>query len=75
MAEIGDILRSMLTGRTYQLERLVERFAVLGGLDPFHKVYTEIDNLRLFYERVEIESMETQLQPRDSSGCMKSLMK
>ena len=68
MAEVGDIVRSILTGRTYQLERLAERFAVLGGTEPFHKVYTEIANLGLFYEKVEIESTETRLQPRDSSG-------
>jgi hypothetical protein len=55
IAEVGETLRSLLTGRVYQLKRVLNGFAVLEGEDPFNRVYTEIGNLASFYEQVEIE--------------------
>jgi hypothetical protein len=51
---VGDRLKSILTGRLYQVRMLTEFFAVLEGEDPSHRVYTEIGNLASLYEQVEI---------------------
>ena len=53
---VGARFKSILTGRLYQVRMLTELFAVLEGEDPSHRVYTEIGNLDLFYEQVEIKS-------------------
>jgi len=42
---VGEWLRSILTGRLYQVRMLTELFAVLKGGDPSNRVYTEIGNL------------------------------
>jgi hypothetical protein len=52
---VGDWLKSILTGRRYQVRMLTELFAVLEGEDPSNKVYTEIVNLASLYEQVESE--------------------
>ena len=50
----GERLKSILTGRLYQVRMLTELFAVLEGEDPSNRVYTEIGNLASLYEQVEI---------------------
>jgi hypothetical protein len=52
---VGELLRSILTGRFYQVRMLTELFAVLEGEDPSNRLYTEIGNLASLYERVERE--------------------
>ena len=52
---VGERLRSILTGRLYQVRMLTELFAVLEGEDSSNRVYTEIGNLASLYEQVEIE--------------------
>jgi hypothetical protein len=64
---VGDWLRSILTGRLYQVSMFTELFAVLEGEDPSNRVYTEIGNLGSFYEQVEIE------RDRDASSLVSSL--
>ena len=64
---VGERLRSILTGRFYQVRMLTKLFAVLEGEDPSNRVYTEIGNLGLFYEQVEIE------RDRDVSSLVSSL--
>jgi hypothetical protein len=66
---VGERLRSILTGRLYQVRMFTELFAVLEGEDPSNRVYTEIGNLASFYEQVETEddpadeSLSTGLRP------------
>jgi hypothetical protein len=48
---VGERLKSILTGRVYQVRMLTELFAVLEGEDPSHRVYTEIGNLASLYRR------------------------
>jgi len=50
----GERLKSILTGRLYQVRMLTELFAVLEGEDPSNRVYTEIGNLASLCEQVEI---------------------
>ena len=52
---VGDWLRSILTGRLYQVRMFTELFAVLEGEDPSNRVYTEIGNLASLYEQVKTE--------------------
>jgi hypothetical protein len=52
---VGERLRSILTGRFYQVRMLTKLFAVLEGEDPSNRVYTEIGNLASLYEQVETE--------------------
>ena len=52
---VGERLKSILTGRRYQVRMLTELFAVLEGEDPSSTVYTEIVNLASLYEQVESE--------------------
>jgi hypothetical protein len=64
---VGDWLRSILTGRLYQVRMFTELFAVLEGEDPSNRVYTEIVTLASLYEQVEIE------RDRDVSSLVSSL--
>ena len=59
---VGDWLRSILTGRLYQVRMFTELFAVLEGEDSSNRVYTEIGNLASLYEQVKTED-----DPSDSS--------
>jgi hypothetical protein len=52
---VGDCLRSIVTGRLYQVRMFTELFAVLEGEDPSNRVYTEIGDLASLYEQVKTE--------------------
>ena len=39
------------------MKAIKDRFVVLGSLDGSSQVWTEKDNLKLFYEKVENEQM------------------
>ena len=49
----GDWFRSMLTGKVLEVKSMVDRMVVLEASDQSCRVLTEIDALRLFYEKVE----------------------
>ena len=55
MIREGDRRKSILTGRVYRVKTLKEWSAVLESLDGSIQVYTEKDNLRLFYQELENE--------------------
>jgi hypothetical protein len=57
MTKEGEKRRSILTGKVYQVNAIKDRFVVLGSLDGSSQVWTEKDNLKLFYEKVENEQM------------------
>jgi hypothetical protein len=50
---LGDKIRSILTGKVYEVKAIKDWVAVLESLDGSSKVWTEKDNLKLFYEKVE----------------------
>jgi hypothetical protein len=49
----GDRLRSKLTGKVLEVKSMLDRIVVLESSDQSCRVLTEIDALRLFYEKVE----------------------
>jgi len=55
MIREGDRRKSILTGRVYRVTTLKEWSVVLETLDGSSRVYTEKDNLKLFYENLENE--------------------
>ena len=57
MIRNGDKMESLLTGKLYQVKTIKEWSVVLESLDGSTQVYTEKDNLKLFYEKVENEQM------------------
>jgi hypothetical protein len=52
-AREGNKLRSILSGKVYAVKTIKDGAAVLESLDGSSQVWTERDNLNLFYERVE----------------------
>jgi hypothetical protein len=57
MTKEGEKRRSILTGKVYQVKAIKDRLVVLGSLDGSSQVWTEKDNLKLFYEKVENEQV------------------
>jgi hypothetical protein len=53
MIIIRDKILSILTGKVYELKTIKDWTAVLESLDGSSTVYTEKDNLNLFYRKVE----------------------
>ncbi len=49
----GDKIMSILTGKIYELKTIKDWVAVLESLDGSSMVYTEEDNLNLFYKKIE----------------------
>ncbi len=52
-ARKGDRLRSILTGKVYEVKIIKDFIAVLKSLDGSSQVWTEVDSLNLFYEKAE----------------------
>jgi hypothetical protein len=48
----GEIFKSSLTGKAYEVRRILDRMVVLQSLDGLNQVLTEKENLNLFYEKV-----------------------
>jgi len=57
MTKEGEKRRSILTGKVYHVKVIKDRVVVLGSPDGSTQVWTEKDNLKLFYEKVEDEQM------------------
>jgi hypothetical protein len=51
---IGEIFRSCLTGKVYQVKRICDQMVVLESLNGLNQVLTGRDHIRLFYEKVRI---------------------
>ena len=54
----ADRLRSNLTGKIYQVKMVKGKQVVLESEDGSSQVLTEMENLKLFYEKVKNESRE-----------------
>ena len=59
MPEIGDRFKSILTGATYEVEKIKDKMVVLEREDKKSRVLTELSNLKLFYKREEKEEEES----------------
>ncbi len=55
MPEVGDKFKSLITGATYLVEKILGRMVVLERQNGKSKVLTELSNLKLFYKREEKE--------------------
>ncbi len=53
MMREGDRRKSILTGIIYEVKVITDCTVALESLDGSSKVWTERDNLRMFYEKVE----------------------
>ncbi len=53
MIREGDKRKSVLTGRVYEVKTVNDWFVLLESRDGASRVWTETDNLKLFYEKVE----------------------
>jgi ABC-type Na+ transport system ATPase subunit NatA len=49
---IGEIFRSSLTGKVYEVRRVLDQMVVLQSFNGLNQVLTGKENLRLFYEKV-----------------------
>jgi hypothetical protein len=54
-AREGDRIKSILTGKVYEVTAIKDGAVVLHSLEGSSQVWTEGDNLDLFYEKVESE--------------------
>jgi len=55
MTREGDRIKSILTEKIYEVKTIKDSVVVLQSLDGSNQVWTEIGNLKLFYEKVENE--------------------
>jgi hypothetical protein len=57
MTMIGDRLKSILTGKVYEVKMVKGMSVLLESEDRRSQVLTEKGNLNLFYEKVENENV------------------
>jgi hypothetical protein len=53
MPEVGDRFKSLMTGATYLVKKILGKMVVLERQNRKTQVVTELSNLRLFYEKEE----------------------
>jgi len=51
--EDGDTVKSLLNGKYYEIKRIVKSMAVLQSEDGQSQILTEVENLNLFYKKME----------------------
>jgi ABC-type Na+ transport system ATPase subunit NatA len=49
---IGEIFKNSLTGKVYEVTRILDEIIILHSLNGLNQVLTEKENLNLFYEKV-----------------------
>ena len=49
----GDTLKNLFNGKRYKVKRIVKGMAVLQSEDGRSQILTEVENLSLFYEKME----------------------
>jgi hypothetical protein len=49
---IGEIFKSSLTGRVFEVKRILDQMVVLKSLNGLSQVLTPVENLNLFYEKI-----------------------
>ncbi len=53
----GDRVKSILTEKIFELKTIKDRIVGLQSLDGSNQVWTERENLKLFYKKVENEEV------------------
>lgn len=54
-----DVLKSVLTGKTYKIKTTRDQIVILESLDGRSQVWTERSNLTWFYEKTDVENLKT----------------
>jgi hypothetical protein len=49
---VGEIFRSSLTGKVYEVRRILVQMVILHSLNGLNQVLTAKENLNLFYEKI-----------------------
>jgi hypothetical protein len=49
---IGEIFKSGLTGKVYEVRRILDQMVILHSLNGLNQVLTQKENLNLFYEKM-----------------------
>jgi hypothetical protein len=49
---IGEIFKSSLTGKAYEVIRILDQMVILNSLNGLNQVLTAKENLNLFYEKM-----------------------
>ncbi|MGO8989768.1 MAG: hypothetical protein ACLQGU_06520 [bacterium] len=49
----GDTVKSLFNGKYYKVKRIMKNMAVLQSEDGQSQILTEVENLNLFYEKME----------------------
>jgi len=49
----GDTVKNLLNGKYYKIKRIMKSMAVLQSEDGQSQILTEVENLSLFYEKME----------------------
>jgi len=49
---IGEIFKSSLAGKVYEVERILDQMVVLHSSNGLSQVLTEKENLNLFYKKI-----------------------
>jgi hypothetical protein len=49
---IGEIFKNSLTGKVYEVRRILDQMVVLQSLNGLNQVLTPKENLNLFYEKI-----------------------
>ena len=49
---VGEIFKSSLTGKVYEVRRILNHMVILQSLNGLNQILTAKENLSLFYEKM-----------------------
>jgi hypothetical protein len=49
----GDTVKNLMNGKYYKVKRIAKNMAVLQSEDGQSQILTEVENLNLFYKKME----------------------
>jgi hypothetical protein len=65
VARQGERIKSHLTEKIYEIKAIHDHLVVLAGEDPSSRVFTDIENLNYFYEKIDPGTLLTFLKAED----------
>jgi hypothetical protein len=63
MTAVGEKLKSTLTGMVYEVKMVKGFSVILESIDRRSQILTEEENLNIFYEKIEDNSLSKKLLP------------
>jgi hypothetical protein len=67
---IGEIFKSSLTGKVYEVRRIFDQMVILQSLNGLNQVLTAKENLNLFYERVPKATTNLKKESKEIRGSL-----